>query len=225
MKALIPDPLLNGCLKIKQSPSGYRYSADALAIADFAQIHPNDRVLDLGAGCGIISLILASRYPDVTIYGAEILKEQVDIGRQNVIDNGMTDRVTILHQDIKTILPALTSGPVDVVISNPPHIKKASGRTNPDPRIAVARHEIHVTLEDIIAAARRMLRPAGRLIMVYPASRVADIITHMRQAKIEPKTLTAVYTRPDSPARRILIEGVKGGRPGVTITRPLIVHS
>ena len=225
MKALIPDPLLDGCLKIKQSPSGYRYSADAVAIADFAKIHPNDRILDLGAGCGIISLILASRHPEVSIYGVEILKEQVDIGRQNVSDNGMTDRVTILHQDIKTLSPALTSGPVDVAISNPPHIKKASGRTNPNPQTAVARHEIQVTLEDIINAARRMLRPAGRLIMVYPAGRMADIITHMRQAKIEPKTLTVVYTKPDTPARRILIEGVKGGRPGITITRPLIVHS
>ena len=224
MKTIIPDTPTDGGLKITQSPSGYRFSADALAIADFAKIGPNDRIIDLGAGCGVISLILANRYPDVTIYGVEILKEQVDIGRQNIHDNFMTDRVTILHQDIKTLLPAMTCGPVDVVVSNPPHIKKASGRTNPDPRIAAARHEIHVTLEDIIDAARRMLRPAGRLIMVYPAGRMADIITCMRQAKIEPKTLTVVYTRPDSPGRRILIEGVKGGKPGITITRPRMVH-
>lgn len=219
------DFLLNGCLKISQSPSGYRYSLDALAIADFAKINSEDRVLDLGAGCGVISMTLASQYPDAAIYGVEILKEQVDIGRQNIMDNGMTDRVTLLHQDIKTLMPAMTSGLMDVVISNPPHIQRASGRINPNPRIAAARHEIHVTLKDIMDAARRMLRPSGRLYMIYPAGRMADVMAGMRQAKIEPKTLTIMYTRMGAPARRILIEGVSGGGAEMTITPPLFIDS
>jgi len=212
-------------LKITQSPSGYRYSLDALLIADFAKINPKDRVLDLGAGCGVISMILAGRHSSAAIYGVEISKEQVDIGRQNIINNCMTDRVTLLHQDIKTLTPAMTSGRMDVVISNPPHIEKASGRINPDPRIAAARHEIHVTLKDIMDAARRMLRPAGRLYMIYPAGRMADVIAGMRQANIEPKTLTIMYTRSDAPARRILIEGVNGGGAAMTITPPLFIDS
>ena len=217
--------MVDDCLKITQSPYGYHYSLDALAIADFAKILPGDRILDLGTGCGVIAMILACRHPDTLIYGVEIDKEQVDIGRRNITDNHMTNRVAILHQDIKTILPALISGPVDVVISNPPHIKKASGRINPNARMAIARHEIHVTLQDIIEAARRMLRPAGRLFMVYPAHRMTDAITQMRQAGIEPKTLSVIYTRPGVPARRILIEGIKGGGPGVTITHPVFLKS
>ncbi|RJP85582.1 MAG: tRNA1(Val) (adenine(37)-N6)-methyltransferase [Desulfobacteraceae bacterium] len=224
MTELTSDTLPGGGLKITQSPSGYRYSMDAMAIADFANLSPNDRVLDLGAGCGIISLLLAARYPGVTIYGVELLIEQVDLGRQNITGNGMKDRVTLFHQDIRTVSPAHTAGPVDVVISNPPHIKKASGRKNPNPEVAIARHEIHVTLKDIIDAAERMLRPTGRLMMVYPAGRMPELIDCMRKSKIEPKTLTVVYTRPNLPARRILIEGVKGGRPGMTITQPRIVQ-
>jgi len=219
------DLLLNGRLKITQSPSGYRYSLDALAIADFAKINPEDRVLDLGAGCGIISMILATRHPDAVLYGVEIIQEQVDIGRQNIVDNGMADRVTLLHQDIKTLMPAMTSGLMDVVISNPPHIQKASGRINPNPHIAAARHEIHVTLKDIMDAARRMLRPSGRLYMIYPAGRMADVMAGMRQAKIEPKTLSIMYTRIGAPARRILIEGVSGGGAEMTITPPLFIDS
>lgn len=220
---LAPPPA--GNLTIAQSPSGYRYSLDALAVADFSELSPDDRVLDLGTGCGVIAIILAGRYPNARLFGIELLKEQVDIARQNIHDNRLTDRVTIFHQDIKTLFPALIGGPVDVVISNPPHIRHAAGRTNPDPRIAMARHEIAVTLKDILAAAHRMLRPGGRLIMVYPANRLADLVSGMRQAGIEPKRLTMVHTRPDAPARRLLIEGVKDGGPGIVITRPLDLAS
>lgn len=214
-------PPLPGDLKLIQSPSGYRYSLDALAVAAFAKLSPGDRVLDLGAGCGVISIILAQRYPDARIYGVELLQAQVDIARQNIHDNRMADRVTLLHQDITTLDLDLTCGPVDVVISNPPHIRHDAGRTNPNPLIAMARHEIAVTLKEILASARRMLRPGGRLIMVYPADRLADLIAGMRQTGIEPKVLTMIYTRPDAPARRVLIEGVKGGGPGIVITQPM----
>lgn len=218
------SPSADSNLKITQSPSGYRYSLDALAAAEFARIQPNDRVLDLGTGCGVIAMILASRHPNARIFGVELLEEQVEIARQNIRDNQLTDRVTIVHQDIRALSPSLISGPVDVVISNPPHIKKDAGRTNPNPQVAAARHEIHVTLTDILGAARRVLRPSGRLIMVYPADRLADLIAGMRQAAIEPKILTMVYTRPMAPAHRILIEAVKGGGPGMTITRPLTIE-
>ncbi|PIP39417.1 MAG: hypothetical protein COX19_07800 [Desulfobacterales bacterium CG23_combo_of_CG06-09_8_20_14_all_51_8] len=211
-------------MKIRQPVSGYRFSMDTVILARLAELRPHDRVLDLGTGCGVIALILAGRQPDITVFGVEIQKSQVEIAVQNVRENLLEDRVIICHQDIKTLSPDQTSGPVDLVVCNPPHTPAACGRINPESPIAISRHEINITIDGIIQAARRMLCPAGRLFMVFPAKRMAELMEHMRQNGIEPKKMTVVYTRAAGSAKRILVAGVKGGRPGITITEPLVIH-
>lgn len=225
MTELTKDSLFGGRLKIKQSRSGYRFSMDAVVIAKYANINIDDRVIDLGTGCGVISLILAHLHPDITVYGVEILKNQAEIAALNVRDNNLEKRVTILNQDIKTLSPHQTSGTVDVVICNPPHIEKACGRINFSDQLAVSRHEIKITLDEVIKAAKKMLCRSGRLIMVYPAERLVDLIDRMRSCDIEPKKMTVLYTKSGADAKRILMEGVKGGRPGIKINKPLIIHN
>ncbi|MCD6584159.1 MAG: tRNA1(Val) (adenine(37)-N6)-methyltransferase [Desulfobacteraceae bacterium] len=225
MTELTKDSLFGGRLKIKQSRSGYRFSMDAVVIAKYADIKIDDRVIDMGTGCGVISLILAHLHPDITVYGVEILKNQAEIAALNVRDNNLEKRVTILNQDIKTLSPHQTSGTVDVVICNPPHIEKACGRINFSDQLAVSRHEIKITLDEVIKAAKKMLCRSGRLIMVYPAERLVDLIDRMRSCDIEPKKMTVLYTKSDADAKRILMEGVKGGRPGIKINKPLIIHN
>lgn len=197
---------------------------DAVLLARLAEIRSHDRVLDLGTGCGVIPLMLARRQPDITVFAVEIQESLAAIALQNVRENHLEDRITICHQDMKALSLAGTSGPFNLVVCNPPHIEAARGRINPASPLAIARHEITITLTEIIETARRMLCPSGRLFMVYPAKRLADLMAGMRKEGIEPKKLTTVYTRAGGPAKRVLIEGVKGGRPGITITDPLIVH-
>jgi tRNA1Val (adenine37-N6)-methyltransferase len=198
---------------------------DAVIIAHIAGIHSCDRVLDLGTGCGVIPLILAYQHPKSIVYGVEILKSQADIAAANVRNNHLENRVTILHQDIKSLSARQTSGSVDVVICNPPHIEKSCGRINPVSQLAVSRHEIEITLDEVVKAAKRMLSPSGRLIMIYPAKRLVDLTERMRSYGIEPKKLTTLYTKTETDAKRVIIEGVKGGRPGIFITKPLIIHN
>jgi tRNA1Val (adenine37-N6)-methyltransferase len=198
---------------------------DAVIIAHVADIQSDDRILDIGTGCGVIALILAYRHPQSRIYGVEILKNQADIAAANVRDNHLENRVTILHQDIKSLSVHQTSGTVNTVICNPPHIEKSCGRINPAGHLAVSRHEIEITLDEVVKAAKRMLSPLGRLIMIYPAKRLADLAERMRSCGIEPKKLTILYTKADADAKRVIIEGIKGGRPGILITKPLIIHN
>lgn len=225
MPDLTNDTFYNGRLKIKQPQSGYRFSMDAVVLANLAEIKPADRVLDLGTGCGVIALILAHLHPGIQVYGVEIQKEQADIAAANVNENAMSDRIAIFHQDIKNTTPSMTSGVVDVVICNPPHIEKKSGRINPDNGLAIARHEIKITMDELIDTAERMLGISGRFILIYPAERMVETISKMRAANIEPKKMTLIYTKPDTNAKRILIEGVKGGKSGITTTPPLIIHN
>ncbi|MBC2713913.1 MAG: tRNA1(Val) (adenine(37)-N6)-methyltransferase [Desulfobacteraceae bacterium] len=225
MIELTNDSLYGGRLKIKQAKSGYRFSMDAIMLANQAEINTNDRVLDLGTGCGVISLILAYLHPKITVYGVEIQKKQADIAALNVRDNNLEERVSILNQDIKALSPHQTSGTVDIVICNPPHIEKSCGRINPNDQLAISRHEIKITLDEIINVAERMLCRSGRLFMVYPAKRMVDLIDRMRSCGIEPKKMSILYTKADAGAKRILMEGVKGGRPGIKINKPLIIHN
>lgn len=222
---LTKDSLFNGCLQIQQSRSGYRFSMDAVIIANIASIQSNDRILDLGTGCGVISLILAYLHPNITIFGVEIQKIQADIAAANVRTNHLENRVKIFHQDIKSLSVDQTSGTVNAVVCNPPHIEKSCGRINPDRQLAVSRHEIEMTLDDVVKTAKRMLSPCGKLIMIYPAERLADLTDRMRSYGIEPKRMCILYTKADADAKRVIIEGIKDGKPGIVVTKPLIIHN
>jgi len=212
-------------LSIKQPPSGYRFSIDAVLIASKTQLRPGDRVLDIGTGCGIISLLLAYRYPDIKIFGIDIQQELLDIALQNVSDNHMQHRIILFNCDAKNLTLSHTLGPVDVVVCNPPHQQSNSGRINPSPQLAIARHEIAMTIDNVMGATERMLKNKGRFIVIYPASRLADILEKMRAVKIEPKRLCLIYSKSHTNAIRCLIEGAKGGKPGMTATPPLILSN
>ena len=223
MTSLTTDTFFNGRIRVKQSRSGYRYSIDAVLLAAQTRPRPDDKVLDLGTGCGIIPLILAYRHPKIKVYGIEVQKDLAAVAALNVEENRMEDRINIYCRDMKTIKHDMTSGPVDLVVSNPPFRKAESGRINPDRQRAVARHEIKATLYDVVETARRMLRTSGRFIMVYLAERMTDILNQMRSVGIEPKTLRMIHSGRDTEAKLILVEGKKGGRPGLKVGPPLII--
>jgi len=225
MKSLTTDSFFNGCIQVKQNRAGYRFSMDAVLLAWYADPKPDDTVLDLGTGCGIIPMILAYRHPEVNIYGIEVQPELADIANLNISENGMEGQITILCKDMKTLKHEDISGPVDLAISNPPFRKSTSGRINPNQQRAIARHEIKTTLNDvIIETARRMLKTSGRLVMIYPAGRMTDILTQMRTSGIEPKSIRMVHSAKNTEGKMILVEGKKGGRSGLKIGSPLIIY-
>ncbi len=224
MNSYTTDTFFNGLIRVKQSRGGYRFSLDAVVLAHHAVPHSREKVLDLGTGCGIIPLILAYRQPHMDIYGVEVQTELAELAATNVRENQLQDRITVFCADMKLIRPAMTAGPVDLVVCNPPFRRRGSGRINPDAQRAVARHEIKANLGDIIQTSYRMLRTAGRLVLIYSAGRLTDILCRMRSDGIEPKFIRMIHSRQDTEAALILIEGVKGGRPDLKIAPPLIIY-
>ena len=224
MKSLTADSFFNGRIQVKQHRSGYRFSIDAVLLASHAKPGPEDTVLDLGTGCGIIPMILAYRNPGIEVYGIEVQTDLADIAALNITENGLDDQITVLCMDMKTLNLETTSEPVDLVVSNPPFRKAESGRINPNRQRAVARHEIKATLYDVVETGRRMLRTGGRFVMVYLAERMTDILTQMRTAGIEPKSIRAIHSGIETSAKLVLVEGKKGGRAGIKICPPLIIY-
>ena len=224
MENFTSDTFFNGRVTVRQPKDGYRFSIDAVLLADFIRCKKGQTILDLGTGCGIIPLILAFRYPDLKLFGVEIQDELARIATANVRANNLEGRVQILHRDLKSLSINEIPDQVNHVVCNPPYRKMDSGRVNPQQEKAGARHEILAQLEDIVAAASRMLQLSGRLTCVYPAQRLADMVVHMRAAGLEPKRLRTVHSKEGSEARLILVTGVKGGRPGLEVEQPLIIY-
>ena len=223
-RPITQDTFFNGKICVRQTADGSRFSIDAVILAWHITPAPGARIVDLGTGCGIIPLILACRHPSVSITGIEIQPRLASIAVENVAANQMADRVNIVCADMRNADDHLPVGKADIVVCNPPFRKVDAGRINPDAERAIARHELAVTLKDILAAAKRALRTAGEFAAIYPASRAPDIICAMRKADIEPKLVRTICSRQDEAARLILVKGTRNGRPGAVIPAPLVIY-
>ena len=225
MATVTQDTFFNGRLKVQQPRDGYRYSIDAILLADFFRGKDGQTVIDLGTGCGIIPLVLASRYVSLRLFGVEIQDDLAQIARENVRINGLQERIHILHQDLKTLKVRQLSGLVHQVVCNPPYRKINSGRINLHSEKAGARHEVFAQLSDFMDAAACLLQLLGCLTCIYPASRLIDMVTAMRRAGLEPKRLRMVHSKTGDAGRLVLVTATKGSRPGLDVESPLVIYT
>jgi tRNA1Val (adenine37-N6)-methyltransferase len=214
------DDFMEGRLKLIQSGAGYRFSIDAILLFEFVTIKRGDTLVDLGTGCGIIPLVLILTRQIGHAVGLEIQLDLVDQAARNIILNGFERKMGVVRGDIK--YPPIAPSSADVVVCNPPYRQKNSGRINPDSQRAIARHEILASLNDILNAARQILRAKGRLAMIYPAVRLVDLLVRMRGFDLEPKKIRIVYPGLQTEAKLALVEASLGGREGLKVLPPLI---
>jgi tRNA1Val (adenine37-N6)-methyltransferase len=218
------DALFDGALKLYQRKRGYRFSLDSLLLADFATIRPEDRVIDLGTGNGVMPLILAYRYRSISVTGVEVQREMADRAERNVRLNGYDGRIAIACMDISSATGHFIPESFDSVICNPPYRAVRSGRLSPSSEKQIARHELKASLEDFVQIAASLMRNKGRFACIQLADRTVDLLMQMRSAGIEPKRLRVVHPFAAARASMILVEAVKGGRSGLEVLPPLIVY-
>ena len=218
------DALFGGALKLHQKKRGYRFSLDSLLLADFATIRPGNRVIDLGTGNGVMPLILAYRYPSISVTGVEIQRAMADRAERNVRLNGYEDRISIACMDISSATGHFMPESFDSVICNPPYRAASSGRLSPSREKQIARHELKASLDDFVQVAAFLLKNKGRFACIHLGDRTVDLLTAMRGAAIEPKRLRVVHPFAAAEASMILVEAVKAGRRGLDVLPPLIVY-
>lgn len=218
------DNLSIGNLQLLQAENGYRYSLDPILLARFVAVKRGARVVDLGTGCGILSLLLA-RLGDVEeCVGIELQPGLADQAVRNVELNSLHNRVRIFEGDIRNIRDILTASCFDLVVSNPPYRQSDSGRIAPNDERAAARHELAGGLADFIAAASWLLKNGGSFFVIYLVERLPELMVRMSAAGLEPKRLRMVHPRPGETAKMVLLEGRKGGRPGLQVEKPLYIY-
>lgn len=211
-------------LNLIQKKDGFKFGIDAVLLSDFACIKNKHRVMDLCTGTGIIPFLIYGKYEPQSIYGLEIQKEMVDMAKRSVKLNSLDGRVFFLNEDLKNTEFLKTIEKFDVVTVNPPYKLNNAGIINPNDKLAIARHEILCNLEDVISAARVLLKDNGRLFMIHRPERLADIFTLMRKYKIEPKRVKMIHPKIGKAPNIVLVEGQRDGGAYLKWEAPLYVY-
>ncbi|MBT1072526.1 tRNA1(Val) (adenine(37)-N6)-methyltransferase [Pelotalea chapellei] len=212
-------------LRLYQPKHGYRYSLDALLLARFCPIlKPGGSIADLGAGCGVISLVLARVNPDATVMAVENNLVMAEIIARNIQHNDLSSRVTVHNEDVLTLRSNCTDSTFDLVVSNPPFRTAGSGRISPRAGRDAARHETTAGLADFLAAAKYLVKPSGRICLIQLPSRLPELMALAAQQKLAVLRLRTIHNNAGSPASMFMVELAKGRRSTPVVEAPLFVR-
>lgn len=220
------DRLMQYDLDIIQSSEVFSFSLDAVLLGDFAKIRNRDdlKIVDLCSGNGAVALMLSQKTKS-PIYGVEIQAELVDMAQRSVELNHLKEQVTIVHRDVNEI-GTEHYDTVDVVTCNPPYFPlEENGHINPNEHLAIARHEIHLTLDDLLFKISKLLKMNGKVYLVHRPDRFLELMDGMRKYNIMPKKVQFIYPNETQNANMVLVEGIKYGKVGgFQMLPPLYVH-
>ncbi|GAA0179703.1 tRNA1(Val) (adenine(37)-N6)-methyltransferase [Clostridium sediminicola] len=211
-------------LYVIQKEDKFRFGIDAVLLANFAKVKNNSVVIDLCSGTGIVPFVIKGKNNPSKIIGIEIQEEMVEMAKRSVKFNELEDTISFIQGDLKDINMLKKLPKADVVTVNPPYKLNNSGIINPNDKVAIARHEILCTLEDVIIACRTLLKDNKRMYMVHRPDRLVDIFSLMRKNKIEPKRIRMVHPNTSKPPNIVLIEGQRDGGKFLKWEPPLYVY-
>ena len=213
-------------LKIVQDTEWFSFSLDSVLLPNFVTILPAcKKILDLGTGNAPIPMILQTK-TDAEIYSIEIQKEIYDLAKESLEINKLESRIKLINDDMKNLDKYFESDSFDLIITNPPYFKvNEESRKNKTEQKSIARHEIHIKLEEILQISKKYLKNGGTFAMVNRTERLIEIIEVFRKNNIEPKKIRLVYPKIDAESNMILIEGRKNAKSGIKFLPPLFVHN
>lgn len=211
-------------LKIIQDSESFCFSIDSILLPNFVTLTKNlKKILDIGTGTAPIPLVLSTK-TNALIIGIEIQEKIAKMAQKSVQLNQLDDQINIICHDVKTY-PFLTEE-FDLITCNPPYFKiSEQSHFNQSDFKTIARHEIALTLEEVLILAKKLLRNGGNIALVHRPDRLVDILIEMRKNNIEPKKIQYVYPKQNMESHILLIEGKKNGKPGIKILPPLYIHT
>ena len=220
------DELLRNGYRIIQDPARFCFGMDAVLLSGFAAegIRSGAKVLDLGTGTGIITLLLRGKTRASRLTGLEIQPESADMAARSVALNGLEDSVSIIQGDLKEAGSLFPAASFDAVTCNPPYMIGRHGLLNEQGPKAIARHEILCTFEDVASQTAKVLAPGGSFFLVHRPFRLAEIMGVLMKYRLEPKRMRLVYPFWDREPNMVLLQAVRGGNPRLKVERPLVIY-
>ena len=217
------DILNDQGLRILQKPGAFRFGTDSVLLADFAPVKPNDRVVDLGTGTGILPILMASRVPGAQFDALEIQPDMADMAARSVALNRMEDRIHVHACDLRRAEERFGHGKFTLAVCNPPYGKAKGTIQSQSEAKRLARHEAECTIEEIASAAGRLLKVGGRLAVIFPAPRLLELMCALRKCHLEPKRLRTIHALPGRAPKFVLLDAVKGGGSQLHWMEPLVL--
>ena len=214
-------------VRLYQARNGYRFSVDALLLYSFVNMPRAKRIADLGAGSGIVGLLLAKKYPDAKVSLFELQERLATLAKKNILLNSLGDRVEVTKTDLRELRAGSTASRMDcfdIAVSNPPFRKPKTGLVSPEEERAIARHEIRLELPELIRAVHHLLCAKGRFFLIYHPERLTELAASLKERGIEVKRLRFVHSHVWSVAKMVLVEAVKDGKGGMKVERPFYIY-
>jgi tRNA1(Val) A37 N6-methylase TrmN6 len=221
------DQLYRDEIQIIQSPSVFSFSLDAVLLANFADVKrgAKTQIVDLCSGNGAVGLFLANKtLGHVTM--VEIQSRLADMATRSIELNGLSERFDVLNIPLKDALTKINADSVDNIVCNPPYFENLpNSKKNPNEHLALARHEITTSLEEILKVSQKMLKMNGKFFMVHRPDRLPEIINKLVANRLAPKRIQFAHSHPEDEANMVLIEAIKDGKPnGARILPPIIIY-
>ncbi|MBQ7493332.1 MAG: methyltransferase [Selenomonadaceae bacterium] len=218
------DDLMRSGRVIIQNQNEFCFSMDAVLIAHFPRFKKNARVIDLGTGTGVIPLLIADNVKEIC--AVELNSRMADLARRNIELNGLSEKISVVEGDFRKHRELFKAESFDAAIANPPYTPIKNGEANKLSGIAQARHEFTATLEDVVTAARYVLKFHGAFYMIHLASRLCEIVDSLHRHQMEMKRLRMIQPKAGRDANLIMLEAIVGANVGnLKIMSPLIVHN
>lgn len=222
---LTQDELKLFDLQLFQPRQGYRYSLDPLLLARFCpEVKPGESIIDLGAGCGIISLVLARINPAASVIAVENNPDMAALVEHNIQHNDLSERVSVQAEDVMNLRSCCPDSTFDLVVSNPPFRKSGSGKVSPKAGRDSARHETTAGLADFIAVAKYLVKPSGRICFIQLPSRLPEFMALAVQMKMSVLRVRMIHNNTRSPATMFMAELAKGRNSLPIVEPPLFVR-
>lgn len=222
------DSLLAENLQIIQSADVFSFSLDAVLLADFVKSvsRPDRKAVDLCAGNGAVGLFISKKFAG-RIDQVEIQSRLADMNQRSLELNGLTNRIKVYNRDLKDAFSFLEKDSYDVVTCNPPYFKTLpQSKKNPNQYLALARHEIAVTLEDTVKVTSGLLKTGGKAYYVHRPDRLIEILETMQAHRLAPKRIKLIYPKQGRDANMVLIEAIKDGKSdGLKFLPPVITYT
>lgn len=219
----VDDLLVNG-LKIIQNPSSFRFGCDAVELANFVTGGVKDKAVDLGSGSGIITILLAGK-KKIPCIGVEIQPEMADMSRRSIELNGLSDSASVICSPMQKVTARIGRESASIVVCNPPYRRAGSGEKQLSESVALARHEIAVTLREVVETANALLKNGGSFYLVHQTERLAEVISECLGAGLEPKVLQILTPAEGKKPHLFLLKCKKGGSVGLEILPERVIDT
>ena len=218
----VDDLLVNG-LKIIQNPFAFCFGCDAVELANFVTGGCKDKAVDLGSGTGIITLLLAGK-KNIRCTGVEIQSDMADMSRRSIALNGLTN-ADIINAPMQRITEHIPPGSTTIVVCNPPYRKVGTGERQGSDSVALARHEIAVTLKEVVQTAKSLLSTGGSFYIIHQSQRLAEVMYECKSVGLEPKILQVLAPQNNKPPHLFMLKCTYGGAEGMTVLPQRIVNT